>query len=221
MGGLIDSLLQWMQGLPPALVYLVVGVFAALENIFPPVPADVIALFGGFLTGQGVGHPLTAFLIVWLANSASAMFTYWIGRRYGLGFFQGRLGRLILRPGQMARLSAFYQRHGLKVIFASRYLPGFRAVVPVFAGTSGIGPVRTAVPILLASGLWYAMLVYLGATAGANWEAIRDTVDASGRWLAVAAGALMAAVAWWWWKTRHEEHPDPDHASGDPPPDRT
>src|SRR5215207_1337963 len=64
VGGLIDSLLEWMQGLPPALVYLVIGAFAALENIFPPVPADVIALFGGFLTGQGIGDPLFAFLVV-------------------------------------------------------------------------------------------------------------------------------------------------------------
>ena len=211
MGGLIDSLLEWMRGLPAGLVYLIVGLFAAVENVFPPVPADVIALAGGFLAGQGVGDPLVVFLVVWIANVSTAMLTYWVGRRYGVGFFQGRLGRLILRPGQMARLAEFYRKHGIKVIFASRYLPGFRAVVPVFAGTSGIGVVRAAVPIALASALWYATLVYLGATAGENWEEIRDTVEASGRWLALAALLLSAAVGWWWWKTRHEEHPsDPE-----------
>jgi membrane protein DedA with SNARE-associated domain len=216
VGGLIDSLLQWMQGLPPALVYLVIGAFAALENIFPPVPADVIALFGGFLAGQGVVSPWAAFLVVWGANVATAMFMYWVGRHYGIGFFRGRLGRMILKPGQMDRLSRFYQQRGTVVIFVSRFLPMFRAVVPVFAGTSRIGAVRTAVPIVLASGAWYGLVVYLGATAGANWEQIRGAVESSGRWLAVAAGVLAAVVAWWWWRTRHEEHPHHPHDPREP-----
>lgn len=205
MGGLIDSLLAWMQGLPPLLVYLVIGGFAALENVFPPVPADVIALFGGFLAGQGVVNPWIAFLIVWGCNVAGAMLMYWVGRHYGAGFFQGRVGRMILQPGQMARLSDFYQRRGTIVIFVSRFLPMFRAVVPVFAGTSGIGPVRAAIPIALASAAWYAIIVYLGATAGENWEQIRAAVESSGKWLAIAAGVLGVIVAWWWWRSRKAE----------------
>jgi membrane protein DedA with SNARE-associated domain len=43
-------------------------VAAAVENVFPPVPADVVALFGGFLAGQGVVDPLVMFLVVWLCN---------------------------------------------------------------------------------------------------------------------------------------------------------
>ena len=205
MGGVIDTLLAWMQGLPPALVYMVVGVMAGLENIIPPVPADVVALFGGFLAGQGVVDPWAVFLIVWLANVSTAMLMYWVGRRYGTGFFQGRVGRMILQPRQMAKLSDFYQRRGTVVIFVSRFLPMFRAVVPVFAGTSGIGAVRTAIPVVLASGAWYGLIVYLGATAGSNWEQIRAFVEASGTWLALIAGVGMAFVVWWWWKSRREE----------------
>jgi membrane protein DedA with SNARE-associated domain len=186
-------------------VYLVIGVFAGLENIFPPVPADVIALTGGFLAGRGTISPIGAFLAVWGANVGTAMLTYWVGRRYGASFFQGRVGRMILQPQQMARLSTLYAKHGAKVIFFSRFLPGFRAVVPVFAGTSGMGWMRTAAPIALASGLWYGMVVYLGATAGRNWEQIRASVEASSRWLAIAAVILFALVGWWWWRSRGEE----------------
>lgn len=202
MGGLIDQLIAWMEGLPGALVYLVIGVMAGLENIVPPVPADVVALAGGFMAGRGVTDPVVTFLVVWGCNVATALLTYWVGRRYGTRFFEGRLGRMILHPGQMAKLGALYSKHGGKVIFFSRYLPGFRAVVPIFAGTSGMTLPRTALPIALASGLWYGVIVYLGATAGRNWEQIRAQVEASGRWLGIAAVLLFALVAVWWWKTR-------------------
>jgi membrane protein DedA with SNARE-associated domain len=112
---------------------------------------------------------------------------------------------MILQPRQMVRLGALYQKHGGKVIFFSRYLPGFRAVVPIFAGTSGMTFFRAAVPIALASGLWYGLIVYLGATAGQNWEKIRATVESSGRWLGIAAAILFAILGWYWWKTRGEE----------------
>ena len=205
MGGLVDRLIAWMEGLPEALVYVVIGAMAGLENIFPPVPADVVALTGGFLAGRGVTDPILSFLVVWICNVGTALLMYWVGRRYGTSFFSGRVGKMILQPRQMVRLGALYQKHGGKVIFFSRYLPGFRAVVPVFAGTAQMGFIRAAVPIALASGLWYGLIVYLGATAGRNWEQIRAAVESSGRWLGIAAVILFAFFAWQWWKTRGEE----------------
>lgn len=202
MGGVIDSLLAWLKGLPPALVYLVVGGIAAVENVFPPVPADVVALFGGFLAGTGQGNPVLMFLIVWLGNVSTALLMYWVGRTRGAGFFQGRIGRKLLQPRQMERLSRFYERRGVIVIFISRFLPMFRAVVPIFAGTSKVGFWSAAIPMAVASGLWYGLLIYLGATAGENWERIRGTVESSGRWLAIAAAVIAIGVGWWWWKTR-------------------
>lgn len=204
MGAFIDGLIAWLQELPAALVYLVIGAFAALENLFPPVPADVVALFGGFLAGQGVINPVAAFLVVWLSNVAGALLVYWIGRSYGTRFFQTRIGRFLLQPKQMEKLSRFYAQRGTLVILVSRFLPAFRAVVPIFAGTSGLGWARTAIPIALASGAWYGIIVYLGATAGENWEQIRAAVDASSRWLAIAAGILALLVGLWWWKSRQD-----------------
>jgi membrane protein DedA with SNARE-associated domain len=201
---MIDSLLEWLRALPPLLVYLVVGGIAAVENVFPPVPADVVALFGGFLAGQGTGHPLVMFLVVWLGNLSTAILMYWVGRKQGTRFFQGRLGRMILHPGQLEKLSRFYLRRGTVVIFVSRFLPMFRAVVPIFAGTSGVGFWRATIPMALASGAWYGLIVYLGATAGENWQGIRSTVESSGKWLAITAGLIALAVGWWWWKSRRE-----------------
>ena len=201
---MIDAFLEWLKALPPLLVYLVVGGIAAVENVFPPVPADVVALFGGFLAGQGTGHPLVMFLVVWIGNLSTAILMYWVGRKKGTEFFRGRLGRMILQPKQMEKLSRFYQRRGTIVIFTSRFLPMFRAVVPIFAGTSGVGFWRATLPMALASSLWYGLIVYLGATAGENWETIRATVESSGKWLGIVAGVLALVIAWVWWKSRRE-----------------
>jgi membrane protein DedA with SNARE-associated domain len=206
MDGWIDRVVLWMEGLPEPLVYLVIGAFAGLENLVPPVPADVIALAGGFLAGRGVTSVWLSFLVVWLSNVSTALLTYWLGWHYGPGFFAGRLGRMILHPGQLTRMAAFYARYGSTVIFVSRFLPGFRAMVPVFAGTARLSPVRTVVPIAIASGLWYGFIVLVGATAGEHWEEIRAVVERSGRWLAVAALPLFVAVGWWWWRTRRADH---------------
>jgi membrane protein DedA with SNARE-associated domain len=202
-----DALLEWLTALPSGLVYLVVGLCAALENVFPPVPADVVALFGGFLSGRPGGAPALMFAVVWLCNLATALLMYWVGRRHGTRFLNSRIGRKLLRPQQMEKLARLYERRGTVVIFIVRFLPMFRAVVPVFAGTSGLGFWRAAVPMALASAAWYGLLVYLGATAGREWEEIRGAVEASGRWLAVLAAIAAAGVAWWWWRSRREAKP--------------
>ena len=201
-GALLDRLLS----APDVLLYLLLGLMAALENIVPPVPADVVVLFGAVLAGRGAINPWAVFLTVWLFNVAGALLVYSLGRRYGPGFFAGRLGRLILRPGQLSALGRFYARYGLLVIFVSRFLPMFRAVVPPFAGIAGTGAWRAGVPIAAASALWYGMIVYLGTVFGQHWEAILEALGDAGRWLSGVAALAAAVVAYWWWRTRHH-HP--------------
>jgi membrane protein DedA with SNARE-associated domain len=202
VSGSVEQLLDWLAAAPAALVYLALGLAAALENIVPPIPADVVVLFGGVLAGQGVANVWLVFLAVWIANVAGALLVYLVGRRYGEAFFAGRWGRLLLQPQQLQQLDAFYRRYGIRVIFVSRFLPMFRAVVPIFAGVSRLGFWRTALPMAAASALWYGTIVYLGAAAGRNWREILEALSAAGRWLWVAALGVAVLVGWWWWRTR-------------------
>jgi membrane protein DedA with SNARE-associated domain len=202
VGDAVERLLDWLGSAPPLAVYAVLGVAAAVENIIPPVPADAVVLFGGVLAGRGTADPWLVFVAVWLCNVAGALLVYYAGLRFGPGFFSGRLGRMILHPGQVQRLSEFYQRYGIWVVFVSRFLPMFRAVVPVFAGVSRIGFWRTAPPLAAASALWYGALVYVGAAAGRNWEELMATFRSIGAWFWGIAIVAAAGVLWWWWKSR-------------------
>lgn len=202
MGEIVERLLDWLAAAPPAAVYGVLGIAAAIENIVPPIPADAVVLFGGLLAGRGTASPWLVFLAVWLCNVAGALLVYYAGVRFGPGFFAGRVGRLILHPGQVHRMSQFYRRFGVGVVFVSRFLPMFRAVVPVFAGVSRIGFWRTAPPLAAASALWYGALVYVGAVAGRNWDQLMSTFRSIGTWFWAVALLAAAGVAWWWWRSR-------------------
>lgn len=202
MADSLHGLLSWLTNLPPVLLYAILGAAAALENIVPPIPADVVVVFGGLLAARGGASVWLVFAAVWACNVGGALAVYFAGRRFGAGFFAGRWGKAILRPNQLHRLGEFYRRYGLAIIFVSRFLPMFRAVVPVFAGVSGVGFFRTAVPVAAASGLWYGMLVYLGSVAGRNLEQILEGLSSAGRWLWLVALVVGAAVGWWWWRSR-------------------
>lgn len=202
MGAWLDSLLAWLASAPDPVIYEVLGAAATLENLVPPLPADVVVLFGGVLAGRGVANPWIVFLAVWACNVIGAMIVYIIGRRRGADFFAGRWGRMLLRPHQLDQLGGFYRQYGGGIIFVSRFLPMFRAVVPVFAGVAGLGVFRTAIPIAAASALWYGALVYLGAAAGRNWGRVMATVDDVGHWFWLAAFIAIGAVGVWWWRSR-------------------
>jgi membrane protein DedA with SNARE-associated domain len=198
----MDAILRALANLPPLLTYVVLGAGAALENIVPPVPADTFVLFGAFLAAHGRARPVLVWLVTWPSNVASAMGIYWLSRYYGRAFFDTRVGHLLLHPRQLERVHRFYDRWGTPAIFVSRFLPGFRMVVPVFAGTAHLGALRTGLPVLVASGLWYGLLVYLGTVAGENWRPLEHAFSHYSRALVWIALPLAAALLIGWWRTR-------------------
>ena len=76
----MEQALAFLDAQSPILIYLVLGVGSALENIFPPLPADTFVLLGGFLAGKGRATPWTVFVVTWLANVASIQ-SAWYSRR--------------------------------------------------------------------------------------------------------------------------------------------
>jgi membrane protein DedA with SNARE-associated domain len=187
------------------LLYFLLGTGAAFENFFPPVPADTFVLLGAFLAAGGRANAWTVFLVTWLANTSAALLVYWAGRRHGRPFFQVGLGRFLLNSAQLRRLGGFYDRWGLPAIFFARFLPGLRAMVPVFAGVTGQSFPLVAFPVLVASGIWYGCLVWLGATAGRNLSAVGEWIGGANRILLVLALIVAAAIILWWLKTRRVE----------------
>lgn len=200
--------LGWMNELPESAIYAVLWIGAATENFIPAVPADTFVALGGFLAGAEVAglQVLWVFLGTWIFNVGGALTIYRVSHRFGRPFFQDGLGRHLLRPHQMERVADFYARWGTPAIFLSRFLPGVRAVVPIFAGTTHQGWAAVALPITIASAIWYGGLVYLGRLAGRNLELLESLLGSINRWLALAAAAIGLVVLAWWIRTRRPPH---------------
>jgi membrane protein DedA with SNARE-associated domain len=198
----MEEVLHALEALPPLVIYLFIGAGAAIENIVPPVPADTFVLFGAFLAAAGRANPWLVFGATWIANVGSAMAVYWLAGKYGPGFFRTSLGRWLLHPRQLERVAGFYARWGTVAMFFSRFIPGVRAMVPVFAGISRVRPARALPPLACASALWYGLLVIVGTVAGRNWEAILAAFERVNRVLLWIGLVLIAVVIVWWWRTR-------------------
>ncbi|GMV04350.1 MAG: hypothetical protein AMXMBFR53_06310 [Gemmatimonadota bacterium] len=198
-----EGVLAWLDAVPNALVYLALGAGAAVENVVPAIPADTFVVLGGFLAAVGDLQARWVFLATWLCNVASALAMYRVGATHGREFFTVGWGRRLLNPHQMERLVRFYGRFGTPALFLTRFLPGLRAVVPVFAGVTHQRFAAVAVPLALASALWYGALVWAGTLAGHNLERVLGLLAEVNFWL--LGGALLAggAAFAWWWRTRH------------------
>ena len=191
----MDGLLDWLRGLNPLALYAVACFAAAAENVFPPLPSDVVVAFAAFLAAQGRGSALGAFLAVLLGNVAGAMFMYRVGATIGAERVLRRFGA---GADQEAKLRGWYARYGVFAIALSRFLPGVRAIVPPVAGALRVGAVRAAVAMAIPSGIWYAAVTYLAFTAGGNFDALKTRIAAGQRWLGIGAAALgLVLLAVW------------------------
>jgi membrane protein DedA with SNARE-associated domain len=193
----LERLLDALASLPLVPTYLVLMALSALENVFPPVPADTAVALGAFLARRGEVSVVPLAALCWLSNVASAAGTYAFARRHGRAFFRDGWGRRLMPPEVLAALEEAYARWGTVGIFLSRFLPGVRAAVTPFAGVAGLPPARALVPAALASAIWYAFLAAAGYELARNWEAVKTLVADTNRALGIAALVLAVAAALW------------------------
>jgi membrane protein DedA with SNARE-associated domain len=171
----------------------------------PPIPADTFVLFGAFLAAGGRASAWVIFLVTWLANVFTAIGVYALASRHGARLAGAPIARWILKPHQIQQISRFYTRFGVPALAISRFLPAFRAVVPVFAGISQMPWYQVVPPIAAASALWYGILVIIGTIAGHNWELVSGIFLQFNRALLWVAAPLLIIIVVWWWRTRREQ----------------
>lgn len=197
MGNVID----WLTGLPIGTVYLVMGVIAAVENIFPPVPADTVVAFGSWLAARGQGSVVGAFLVTFFGNVAGAAAMYFVGRRHGAAFLRRRFPS-IANPAREEQLRALYGKYGVAALVVSRFIPGVRALVPPFAGALHIPALAAIGAMAVASAVWYGFISYVAFKAGAEWSVLARTITRSGTVVATAAVVLLLVGTGIWFLKR-------------------
>ncbi|MEU5395642.1 DedA family protein [Streptomyces tibetensis] len=153
------------------------GLAIALENLFPPLPSEVILPLTGFAAGQGVLTLASALFWTTLGSVAGAVVLYWIGMLFGRERMHAIWARLpLVKASDLERTEEWFAKHGAKAVFLGRMVPIFRSLVSVPAGVE-----RMPLPVFvmlttLGSLIWNSVLVTAGYWLGDRWEVVETYV---------------------------------------------
>lgn len=159
-----------------------VGIFLlmVIENVFPPIPSEVIMGFGGMAVARGDMAMLPLLIVGTAGTTIGNLFWYAVGRWIGyerLKPFVDRHGRwLTLCWDDVEKLHRFFVKHGPWVVFVFRFLPTFRTMISLPAGMTKMGLPRFLIATFLGSAIWNAVLAYAGLILGSRFEQLQDYV---------------------------------------------
>lgn len=167
---------DWIFQVISTLGYLGLALLLVAENLFPPIPSEVVLPLAGFVVGRGDLGFWQALLASTVGSVAGALILYALGRYGGRG--------LILRYGSWLRVSAkeleraegWFRHYGDWVVLGARVVPFARSVVSIPAGTMKMPLLRFTVLTTVGSGVWNAVLIGAGVALGANWTRISGWV---------------------------------------------
>ena len=175
-----------------ALGELGVGVLVALENLFPPIPSEVVLPLAGFLASRGRMDLLLVIVAATIGSVVGALALYELGRRVGRVRVRGWVARLPLMDVEdLDKAEAWFARHGELSVLIGRCIPVVRSLISVPAGVEGMPRLRFTLLTTLGSGAWNTVFVYAGYALGAQFERIEEY----SRWFNYAIyGALLVLL---------------------------
>ncbi|WP_406315512.1 DedA family protein [Streptosporangium sp. NBC_01639] len=151
------------------------GVAIALENLFPPLPSEVILPLAGFTANKGNMTLFDAILWTTLGSVVGALALYGIGALLGRERVVAIAGKLpLISVSDIEKTEAWFARHGRKTVFFGRMIPIFRSLISIPAGVErmpvGVFTLLTA----LGSLIWNTIFVMAGYLLGENWSLVED-----------------------------------------------
>jgi membrane protein DedA with SNARE-associated domain len=186
---------DWITGLIESSGYWGIALLMFLENVFPPIPSELIMPLAGFTAAKGALSIGGVIAVGSLGSLAGALFWYFVGLWIGLDrlrSFASRHGRwLTLHPNEVDRARAYFDRHQRLALFGGRLLPTVRTLISVPAGVDRV-PLSG---FLIWSGLGTALWTGLLAGAGYWLQGQYELVSA---WLNPVSNLVFAGLALWY-----------------------
>ncbi|WJV50264.1 DedA family protein [Streptomyces flavofungini] len=187
----------WAADLMDSLGAIGAGVAIALENLFPPLPSEVILPLAGFAASQGKFSLLAALLWTTVGSVVGALALYWAGALLGRDRTVAIAARLpLVRTADIEKTEAWFERHGTKAVFFGRMIPIFRSMISIPAGIERMPLALFLTLTTIGSLLWNSLFVLLGYALGSRWHEVTDAVGLYSKGvLGVVALAVLAFVA--------------------------
>lgn len=166
----MEQFFYYFAALNPLWIYCVAGAISYIENIFPPMPSDVILVAAGSLSGLGRVDFAILLVLSTLGSTAGFITMYKVGDWFGAQILEaGKFKYIPIK--KVHKVETWFKKYGYWVVVANRFLAGTRAVISFFTGMSELSIWWTAYLSLLSSLLWNFIL-YSGKILGENWREI-------------------------------------------------
>lgn len=197
---------NWITDIMSQYGYLGIFLLIMLENIFPPIPSEVILTFGGAMTAKTDMTVMGVILISTAGSVAGAVILYGIGRMLDVK----RLEKIVDRYGRVLRLTrkdiykadSWFDKYGIWTVLFCRLIPLIRSLISIPAGMANMKFGLFLLFTTLGTLIWNTILVTVGAAVGDNWESIVGVMDVYSNIVYVLIVLVGLAVIWWYLQFR-------------------
>lgn len=162
--------------------YFGVFLLIAIENIFPPIPSEVILLFGGFMTTYTKLNIIFMIISSTLGSLIGAIVLYYIGKIFNKErlkkIISGKIGKILrLKNSDIDKADKWFDTKGNKTVFFCRFIPIVRSLISIPAGMSEMPIIKFLTYTIFGSLIWNTVLIITGKMVGNNWTKILTIFD--------------------------------------------
>ncbi|EKM0359412.1 DedA family protein [Listeria innocua] len=171
----------WITSIMADFGYIGIFVLIMVENLFPPIPSEIILTFGGFMTTVTSLNVVMVIIVATLGSVVGAILLYKVASYFG----KERLTNIVLKYGRVLRLKesdieraeSFFLKYGSWAVFLCRMIPLIRSLISIPAGMTKMKMSKFLILTTAGSLLWNTVLIGLGAMLGESWSEIVVFMD--------------------------------------------
>lgn len=162
--------------------YLGILLLITIENVFPPIPSEVILLFAGFMTTKSKLTLVGVIIVSTIGSLIGAIILYLVGRLLNkerlIKIVNGKIGKILrLSEKDILKADEWFSKKGTKTVFFCRFVPVLRSLISIPAGISGMNIPKFLIYTTIGSLIWNTVLSYMGMVTGENWEKILSVFE--------------------------------------------
>lgn len=195
MSNLLEPIVQAVVSLVGALGAPGVGIAVAAENLFPPIPSEVILPSAGFAAASGSMGLVSAIVWATIGSVTGALALYALGAWFGRARFYSLASKIpFVKETDIERAEAWFVRRGPLAVLLGRVVPVVRSLISIPAGIERMKLLPFTLYTAIGSALWNSVLIGAGYALGANWEIVEEWIS---RYQLIVFGlAGIALVVW-------------------------
>lgn len=199
---MLSNLASWVQDVIESLGYLGVALLVIAENLFPPIPSEIVLPFAGFVARRGDGSVVVMVLAATIGSVVGALVLYAIAAAIGperIHTFVVRFGKWFgVKESDMVRAEEWFDRRSNAAVLVGRCVPLIRSLVSIPAGFRRMKFVPFISLTALGSAVWNIALIGAGAALGDQWDVVGDYVGVF-QWIVIVA-LIGVVVRFAWFK---------------------